>query len=77
MLCYLFNIDILRSQWLGRWIVTFHEGTAEVLTVASGIFFTRFSTDECILTKCSFLLMSLIVEAINKRESAALSVFYL
>ena len=43
-----------------------------VSTVASGILFARFPTIKCISTIRSFLLMSLTVEARNKRESAAL-----
>ena len=48
-----------------------------VSTVISGVLFAHFSTVECILTICSFLLTSLTAEARNKRESAALNAFYL
>ena len=51
-----------------------HQNIVVVSTVASGILFARFPTVECVLTKCSFLLTSSIVEARNKRKSAALNV---
>ena len=48
-----------------------------VLIVVSGILFARFRTVKCIPTICSFLLMSITVEARNKRVNIALSAFYL
>ena len=46
------------------------------MTVAFDFVSARFRTVKCVLTTCTFLLTSLIVEARNKRKSAALNAFY-